>query len=176
MHLNRVFFACLLTAAVGASAIGQTVPTGSFRVGAAKVDITPTKAELPKQFLGILDQLYARAIVIENGHTSAALISLDAGVVPSQLWQSVSSRMEKELGIPAGNILITATHTHSVPFGMNPNYADKVFESAKLAKEKLQPARISYGTGVSYMNVQRDMIDPNTHRLVGGSELRRPLG
>jgi hypothetical protein len=163
MQSSRVFFACLIIAAAGVSAAGQTVPPGPFRVGAAKVDITPTPAELPKQFLGILDQLYARAIVIDNGHTSAALISLDAGVVPNQLWQSVSSRMEKELGIPAVNVLITATHTHSVPFGMNPNYADKVFEAVKLAKEKLQHARISYATGVSYLNVQRDMIDPHTH-------------
>jgi hypothetical protein len=32
-----------------------------------------------------------------------------------------------------------------------------------MAKDKLQPARIGYGTGVSYLNVQRDMIDPHTH-------------
>ena len=48
-------------------------------------------------------------------------------------------------------------------------YEDKVFESAKLAKDKLQPARISYGTGVSYMNVQRDIIDPVTHRWWEGA-------
>ena len=33
-----------------------------------------------------------------------------------------------------------------------------------MAKDKFQPARISYGTGVSYLNVQRDMIDQATHR------------
>ena len=32
-----------------------------------------------------------------------------------------------------------------------------------MAKENLQPARMSYGTGVSYINVNRDMIDPKTH-------------
>jgi hypothetical protein len=38
-----------------------------------------------------------------------------------------------------------------------------VFQSVKLAKEHLQPARISFGRGVSYINVQRDQIDPQTH-------------
>ena len=165
MRISRVPILCFVVITICASAISQTVPSGPFRVGAAKVDITPSKDELPKQFLGILDRLYSRAIVIDNGHTSAALISLDAGAVPTQLWQNITARMEKELGIPASNVLITATHTHSVPFGFrgNNSYEDKVFQSVKLAKESLQPARISFGKGVSYINVQRDQIDPQTH-------------
>jgi neutral ceramidase len=165
MRVSRIFIVCLMVVTAYASATGQTVPSGSMRVGAAKIDITPSQEELPKQFLGILDRLYSRAIVIDNGHTSAALITLDAGAVPTQLCQSVSARMEKELGIPASNVLITATHTHSVPFGFrgNPRYEENVFQSAKLAKENLQAARISFGKGVSYINVQRDQIDPQTH-------------
>lgn len=165
MRIIRVSILSFVFVTILTGAIGQTVPSGPFRVGAAKVDITPSKDELPKQFLGILDRLYSRAIVIDNGHTSAALISLDAGAVPNQLCQNITARMEKELGIPASNVLITATHTHSVPFGFrgNNSYEDKVFQSVKLAKESLQPARISFGKGVSYINVQRDQIDPQTH-------------
>ena len=40
----------------------------SLRAGAAKVDITPSPGERPKS-QGVLDQLYARAIVLENGGT-----------------------------------------------------------------------------------------------------------
>jgi neutral ceramidase len=165
MRVSRFLIFCFAITAVCTSAVGQTVPSGPMRVGAAKVDITPSKEELPKQFLGILDHLYSRAIVIDNGHTSAALITIDAGAVPNQLSQSISARLEKELGIPAGNVLITATHTHSVPFGFRGNnrYEDNVFQSVKQAKDSLQPARISYGKGVSYINVQRDQIDPQTH-------------
>jgi hypothetical protein len=94
-----------------------------------------------------------------NGTTSAALITLDAGAVPTELWEKVSQKLERELGIPATNVLITATHTHSVPFKMAAGYADLVFNSVKMAKDKRQPARMSYGTGLSYINVQRDMID-----------------
>ncbi len=167
--------------AASGSMFAQTVPSGPFRVGAAKVDITPPADEMPKEYLGVLDHLYSRAIVINNDHTSAALITLDAGAVPNELWLDITSRIEKELGIPRLNVLITATHSHSVPsvfarvngqFTMKPvgkNYEEHVFQSVKLADEKLQPARISYGTGVSYINVQRDIIDPVTHRWWEGA-------
>ena len=168
----------LVTAAFRVSC--QTVPAGAFRVGAAKVDVTPAQSELPKGYLGILDPLYSRAIVIDNGNTSAALVTLDAGAAPPDLCKAVATRIETELGIPATNVLITATHSHSVPgvfpFFMRPGasldsatmgrvtaYENRVFDSVKLAKDRLQPARVSYGTGVSYINVQRDMIDPVTH-------------
>ena len=55
------------------------------------------------------------------------------------------------------------------PMLLDQRLADNVFLSAKMAKNKLQPARISYGTGVSYLNVQRDMIDENTHRWWEGA-------
>ena len=186
MRLRTLIPLCVLILAAPRSTVGQTVPAGSFRVGAAKVDITPAPNELPKTYLGVLDHVYSRAIVIDNGRTSAALITVDAGVVPTDLWKTVSDRIERELGIPSVNVLITATHSHSVPgvFPMfagqaaNPElanagritaYEDRVFESAKMAKDRLQPARICYGTGVSYLNVQRDRIDPATHRWWEGA-------
>lgn len=152
----------VLTAFLNAAA-AQSTAGGALRVGAAKVDVTPAPGELPKQYLGVLDKIYARCIVIENGVTSAALISLDAGGVRTDLWKHVSQRAETEFGIPASNLLLTATHTHSAPFVMPASYEDKIFQALKLAKDALQPARMSYGTGVSFLNVQRDMIDPKTY-------------
>lgn len=151
------------------SLTGQTISAGAFRVGAAKVDVTPGDKELPPQYHGVLDRIYSRAIIVDNGITSAALITLDAGGVPTQLWQTVSERIEKQLHIPVRNILITATHTHSVPRNMGNTYEDSIFRSAQLAKENLQPAKISYGTGLSYLNVQRDLIDPGTHQWWEGA-------
>jgi neutral ceramidase len=170
MQLSRVFLSCLIMAGMGINASSQTVQSGSFRVGAAKVDITPAAGELPKQYLGILDKLYARAIVIDNGHTGAALITLDTGMIANPVVDGVKARIEKELGIPAVNVYITATHTHSAPMAKDmQQLIDKVFASAKEAKTKVQPAKISYGKGLSYVNVQRDLIDPNTHRWWEGA-------
>jgi len=60
----------------------QTAMPGPLRVGAAKVDITPSASELPKQFLGVLDHVYSRAIVIDNGTTTAALVTVDVILMP----------------------------------------------------------------------------------------------
>ena len=49
-----------------------------LRVGASKVDVTPSGSELPKNGFGILDHLYARAIVLDNGAAAAALVTVDA--------------------------------------------------------------------------------------------------
>ncbi len=161
--------------------------SGSFRVGAAKTDVTPDPAGRGAGIRGrggrgggarggypgadgILDHIYARAIVIDNGTTSAALVSVDTGMVGEQVWRNVSQRIEKELGIPAQNLILTPTHTHSASGGS----ADQIFSTIKAAREKLQPARIGYGTGVSYINVQRDIIDPKTHKWWEGANYDGP--
>ncbi len=145
-----------------------------FRAGAARVDITPLESELPKNIEGILDRLYSRAIVVENGVASAALVTVDTGIIFEQTWKNVTQRIEKELGIPAQNILITATHTHSAGMWMDPELENKIFNSVKAAKEKLRPALIGYGTGVSYINVNRNIIDPKTRRWWEGPNYDGP--
>src|SRR5690348_3889424 len=86
--------AIALVAATAPTAGAQSPRNASLRVGAAKVDVTPSPGELPKNSLGILDRLYARAIVIDSGTSSAALITIDAGGVPTALWETVTRRIE----------------------------------------------------------------------------------
>jgi neutral ceramidase len=161
---------------LGAALAGyaQVAKPGPLRVGAAKVDITPAPNELPKQYLGVLDHVYSRAIVIDNGEATAALVTVDVILMPDPIWKRLSDRISAELGIPVKNIVLAGTGTHSVPIGgMMPGPAsaappttpidDKIVNSVKLAKQNLQPARMSYGTGMSYINVNRDIIDPKTH-------------
>jgi neutral ceramidase len=174
MKMHSAAYATLLVLAAAPFIPAQSEPAPALRAGAAKVDITPQESELPKNYYGILDHIYSRAIVVDNGDSRAALISVDTGAIPDPVWQQVTERMQSELKIPAANILITATHTHSVPFGGNRNLPDKIFESAKLAAGRLQPARIGYGTGVSYLNVNRDYIDPKTRRWWEGANYDGP--
>jgi hypothetical protein len=147
---------------------------GTFRAGAAKVDVTPAPNELPKNYEGILDHLYSRAIVLERGNTLAALISVDSGGIPDPVWRGVSEQVEKDLGIPAKNLLITATHTHSAPGQQGPVYVQKIVESVKLAKQRLALARIGYGAGLSFINVNRNIIDPRTKRWWEGANYDGP--
>lgn len=142
-------------------------------MGAAKVDITPSKDALPKAFNRIHDHLFSRAIVIDNGKTEAALINVDQGVLPDDFCKYVTSRVEKELGIPAHNIFIAATHTHSAPRGGK--YIEQAaFEAVKQAKGNLKPALISYKTGLSYLNINRDVIDPTTRKWTQGPNYDGP--
>lgn len=148
--------------------------TSLLRVGAARVDITPAQGELPKNSEGILDRLFARAIVIENGTTIAALITIDAGAVPDALWQSVTRQLETELEISPVNVLLTATHTHSAGGQRGPEYARKIVESVRLARQKLTPARVGFGAGISYINVNRHIIDRTTNRWWEGANYDGP--
>jgi neutral ceramidase len=168
---HSIVLTILLCATAGVSRAQAPL---ALKVGAAKVDVTPAESELPKTYEGIHDRLHSRAIVIDNGVTRAAFLTLDAGGMPDQLWQNVTKRAEAELGIPAKNILMTATHAHSVPRVTGNTLEEKVYQSLKTAKDKLQPARIGYGTGVSYINVNRNIIDPKTRKWWEGPNYDGP--
>jgi neutral ceramidase len=155
-------------------ASSEAARASSLRAGAAKVDVTPAERDLPKNYDGILDHIYSRAIVLDSGNTSAALITVDAGGVPDQVWQNVTQQIQRELGIPITNVLLTATHTHSVPGQASPTYVQKIVESVRLAKQRLAPARVGYGSGVSYLNVNRNIIDPKTKQWWEGPNYDGP--
>src|SRR3954469_24720478 len=145
-----------------------------LRVGAAKVDVTPSASELPKNGFGVLDHLYARAIVLDNGTAAAALVTVDAIAIPDPLWQTVSQQIATELGIPATHVMLTATHTHSPGGARGPDYAQKIVESVRLAKQRLAPGRVGYGKGESFINVNRQIIDPKTGRWWEGPNREGP--
>jgi hypothetical protein len=168
---------CLVLVAAGLPPDASAQPArgaSPLRVGAAKVDVTPAEGALPKNSRGILDRLYARAIVLESGASRAALVTVDAGGVSTALWQGVTAQVEKELGIPAVNVLLTATHTHSAGGQGGPDYTRKIVEAVRLAQQQLTPARVGYGTGESYINVNRQIVDPRTGRWWEGPNREGP--
>jgi hypothetical protein len=164
----------ILFAAGADESLAQARGSSSLRVGAAKVDVTPADGELPRNSQGVLDRLHARAIVLESGSASAALITVDAGALPDPIWQAVTQQVQKEFGIPAANVLLTATHTHSAGGQRAPDYAAKIVESVRQARQKLTPARVGFGTGVSYINVNRNIIDRKTNRWWEGPNYEGP--
>ena len=162
MKVQKLIITVIISLASLLTAFSQLQKATPFQVGAAKIDITPDENNLPKGFFRIQDNLFCRAIVINNGTTSAALIAVDQGMVRNDSYDKITQRIESELGIPSLNIYICPSHTHSAPWGTGPELEDAVFESVKQAKEKLQPAVLSYETGLSYININRDVIDLET--------------
>ena len=56
------------------------------------------------------------------------------------------------------------------------DYVQKIVQSVRLARQRMVPARMGYSTGVSYINVNRQIIDRPRHSstpaLSGLSSLR----
>lgn len=152
----------------------QSREPAQLKAGAAKIDITPSEDALPRGFTGIHDRLYCRAIVIDNGITSAALVAVDQGMVPTASYERVIRQIEQECHIPAMNIFVSASHSHSAPMGDNPVAENGMVEAVKEAAAKLQPAGMSYATGLSYININRDVIDPETRLWSQGPNYEGP--
>lgn len=177
MHSRRM----KIVAAIGLLLVAQTsvgrTPAESLQAGAARVEITPAADALPGPYSSILDPLYPRAIFLENGQSRAVLLNADVGAIPTSITDNVTTQIVRELNVPAANIFISATHDHNAIFGgaASPAGASKdadtrvsAFQSklvsglvaaAKQAKARMQSARIGFGTGNLYLNVNRDAID-----------------
>ena len=143
-----------------AAGICHAQQRGQLYAGASKSDITPDEASLPKTSQGILDHCHARAIVFTNGITKAAFVSIDAAMGNIRMVNAVNERAAKELGIPEGNILYNWTHTHSGSSVFGEELNNRVFQALKEANDRLVPAKVGYGDGVCYLNVKRDLFDP----------------
>lgn len=164
----------------------QAIAQGTLRVGAARIDITPpSDAANPATGKYAHEKLYARAIVLDTGATRAALIGADQGGLSEAIWQAASKQIATELKCPIENILMSATHTHS---GWGPGgfraltdsnalpapMIGQMVDAVRQAKAKLQSARVGFGSGRSYLNVNRDAIDPETHLWTQAPNLEGP--
>jgi neutral ceramidase len=158
MQIRNCWLAALFLAA-----LPMQSATAALRAGAARIDITPDEKALPKGFEGVNDRIFVRAIVLDDAGTRAALVTVDVGAISTDTWSQVSQQAQ-QLGIPVTQLLLTATHTHSVPFRNSADIAVRIVTAISQAAERLQPARMAYGTGVSYINVNRNRIDPETRR------------
>ncbi|MGA8505864.1 MAG: neutral/alkaline non-lysosomal ceramidase N-terminal domain-containing protein [Candidatus Sulfotelmatobacter sp.] len=159
---------------------------GTLRVGAARLDITPASDPAnPPSGKYSHEKLYVRAIVLDTGATRAALIGADQGGLSEAIWQAASKQIATELKCPIENILMSATHTHSGwgPGGLRaltdanappPPIIGQIVDAVRQAEPKLQPARIGFGTGKSYLNVNRDAVDSETHLWTQAPNLDAP--
>ncbi len=171
--------------AILALLMAGSAPAQGLRVGAARIDITPAADPAnPPSGKYAHEKLFLRAIVLDNGTTRAALIGADQSMLFENIWAAASKQVAAELNCPVENIVITMTHTHSAwgpgdqpfrrfgpggrppapdPNAPPPPLVGHILNAVKQAKAKLQPARVGFGTGLSYLNVSRDNIDTDTH-------------
>jgi neutral ceramidase len=106
----------------------------------AKVDITPPLGitligSEGKPSDDIMDELYARAMVLSDGPHTVAIVSADLLYTPrEEIAGPVRVAIHERFGILPQNVMVCATHTHSGP---------EVFTRSKLPREgRLDPAAI----------------------------------
>lgn len=158
----------------GTLAHGQTAPAqGPLRAGAARTDITDAALSKAKPGTAVNDRAYARAIVLDNGKTRAALVALDLGFMSTENWSKISQRMERELGIPADQLALMPSHTHAQLWDAG-QYNDLIFQTIAQAAKQMVPATMQLGTGEAYVNVNRNMTDPVTGRWREGPNYDGP--
>jgi sugar phosphate isomerase/epimerase len=92
-----------------------------LRGGVATVDITPPIGYRMSGYFherlstGILNPLHAKALVLEQGGERLALVACDIIGIPREVSDRVRKQAAQQTGIPIGNILIHATHSHTGP-------------------------------------------------------------
>jgi hypothetical protein len=137
----------------------------ALKAGAFAQDVTPEKFPVSvnggfadRKAASAHDPLHARCIVLGDGNTKVAIVVVDSCMIPKELMDAAKQLAEKKTGIPAGNILISATHTHTAPTvagifqsDREENYARFLAEGIATGIEKaharLAPAKAAWAVG-----------------------------
>ncbi len=128
-----------------------------MKAGVAKSEIT-IRANKAR----IKDPLYAKTLVLDDGRIRAAIITMDVtaigarritrGMLPDvgeDFLPKLRRRLQKELNIPAANVLVNASHTHP-PGRMlcsDKEQVDRTFDAVRRAVRSMTEVTVGAGSG-----------------------------
>jgi neutral ceramidase len=154
------------------------VAAGEFRAAAAKADITPTDLVMQWGYsdrsgpaIGTLDPLYAKILLLDDGNTRLAWVTLDLGrPFGAESMNVVRDRVQKSAGV--AHVCFSASHTHSGPSiddfyedGHRPAWEtsalDKIAAAIEAASTHLEPALIGTGEGSTLIGHNRRYVQPD---------------
>src|SRR4030095_3752463 len=97
------------------------VQGAELRVGiGATVSTPPTGTPLSGYYeqrgsTGVLDEIYSKAMAIEQGGVKVAIVVCDLLTIPRQTVIAARKLIEERTGIPRSHVVISATHQHTGP-------------------------------------------------------------
>jgi hypothetical protein len=80
---------------------------------------------------GVLDDILAKATVLDDGNSRAAIVVCDLITIPRWLVVEAREIIAQQTGIASENVLIAATHTHTAPVLYRESERDLVDGAAK---------------------------------------------
>lgn len=162
MHYS---FVCLLLLVALGSPLQGGAAEPSLRAGAAASQITPPLGGkiiggfLPIPAKEIHDDLHARCLVLDDGQTKLALVVCDLLGINQTVSDEARRLIEQKTGIPAANVMISATHTHSATSALGDRFAygapldeyqqfvaEQIADGVARAHRQLRPAELAFGT------------------------------
>ena len=160
MRINLIVL-CLFTLASASPLFAQVIDgqfsvKSNLRAGVAKVDITPsdlagiTVIGHRREVLGVRDSLRAGVLILDDGETKAAMVTMDTIFAWDNMVKLARAGIEKETGVPAANIMVSASHNHSAPgYAENERWATELIQkltaAAKSAAGNMRTVSIGYG-------------------------------
>jgi hypothetical protein len=149
----------------------------SLKAGVSRANITPpvgTIANGGKPSIGVATELYAKALVFDDGQTKAALVTVDVILLGKQVVAETRARIEEMTGIPGAHVMFGASHTHSGAVTTmrdrwsviehDKSYVDqlvaKMAGAVAEANLNLSEARIGAGEGVADAAINRWISTP----------------
>lgn len=136
-----------------------------LRAGASVIDITPrtfpvsSNGGMSDRSVGKAhDPLSARGLVLDNGSVALAIVVADSCMIPRDIIDAARRKASRSTGIPAGNMLMSATHTHTAVtvggvFQSEPEAAYREFLKERMAQavieaaSRLEPAKVGWAVG-----------------------------
>ena len=95
-------------------------PAGPLMVGFGREDITPNSSVhlqggdwKNRRSDGVLDHVFVTCVAIKQDDQAFLLITMDLKLANNNIVQAVRPQIRRATGIPEGNIILAATHTHS---------------------------------------------------------------
>jgi neutral ceramidase len=148
---------------------GQFPVHSNLRAGVAKVDITPAKVAGIETIghrrivEGLRDPLRAGVLLLDDGETKAAIVTMDLINAYDFMVKAVRERVEAATGVPAANVMVTASHNHSGPPCKEESeyvreVAAKIGAAAKRAAADMRRVNIGYGEDEIRFNINRRKV------------------
>jgi hypothetical protein len=101
-------------------ALPAAVRAAEFRAGASVQPISPTKFPAPVNgnmkgtfAIEVHDPMQTRCLAVSDGKTELVFCIVDACAIPRDICEKTKEIASRKIGVPAAQMLISATHTHS---------------------------------------------------------------